>query len=226
MINWILILDTETSSLDDSAVCIEVAAALFSVPHASVVRSVSSLIRAEANPARDVNRIPDALLALAPPASAVWPVVQRFAEHADAIVAHKAEFDRRFVPAAATAGRPWICTMDDVQFPRGASGDSLVKLALAHDLGVATAHRAAADVDLLARLLTRVREMGHELGPLLERGLRPKAKFVVAERGYDPKRNELAKAAGFKFVPTTKDWIRSMAIEDAAKLPFETRRVD
>ena len=42
----VLILDTETTGTDDSAVCIEVACILYSVTHAAPIRSFASLIRA------------------------------------------------------------------------------------------------------------------------------------------------------------------------------------
>jgi DNA polymerase-3 subunit epsilon len=155
----------------------------------------------------------------------VWPIVRRFAERADAIVAHGAEFDQRFVPADATGGKPWICSMHDLLWPRGKPGDSLVKLALAHDLGVSHAHRAAVDVDLLARLLTRVTELGVNLETFLAGGLRPKGRFIVADQSYNPQRNEQAKAAGFRWDGAKKEWWRLMPVDDAANLPFKTRMV-
>lgn len=218
----VLLLDTETTGVESDAVAIEVAVALYSVPHAAVVRSFSSLIRADANPAEKVNGIPVSLLAEALPPERVWPSVAAFAERSEAIVAHNADFDRRFVPASL-ASRPWICSMDDIAWPRGQAGMSLIGLALAHGLGVSHAHRAAVDVDMLGRLLSRVAEMGHDLGAMLVRGLRPKATFqalVLYERNHE------AKAAGFRWDGDAKRWWRSMAIEDAATLPFKVRQID
>lgn len=62
----ILLLDTETTGTDESAVCIEVAVALYSVEHAAVTRSYSSLIQHGTNEAEHINRIPVGLLASAP----------------------------------------------------------------------------------------------------------------------------------------------------------------
>jgi DNA polymerase-3 subunit epsilon len=227
MTSIVLLLDTETTGTDENAVAIEVAVMLYDVRHAAAVRSFASLIRADGNPAWAVNRIPVDLLVDAPAPESVWPAVRRFAERADAIVAHGADFDRRFVPAEATAGKPWICSMEDVLWPRAQKvGESLVKTALAHDLGVSHAHRAAVDVDMIARLLTRVHEMGHDLQSLLARGMRPKARFEIVDRSFDARRNELAKDAGFRWNEDgTRRWLRTMAIEDAAALPFETRQV-
>jgi DNA polymerase III alpha subunit (gram-positive type) len=166
------------------------------------------------------------LLQTAPLSQAVWGGVAKFAAQADAIVAYGAEFDRRFAPAEAAQGRPFICAMDDLQYPRADKRMTLTALALAHDVGVASAHRAFADVDLLARLFTRVKDMGRDLGAMLARGLRPTGRFVVAERGFDEARNVLAKAAGFAWDAGRREWSRNMAIEDAEDLPFRVERAD
>jgi DNA polymerase-3 subunit epsilon len=220
----VLLLDTETTGLDDTAVCIEVAALLYSVPHAATIKAYSSLIFATENPAFDVNRIPPALLAHAPPADMVWPAVGDLVDEAGAIVAHGAEFDRRFVPPSVMGGTPWICSMEDLLWPRAQKpGESLVKLALAHDLGVSHAHRAMVDCDLLARLLTRAAEMGADLEQLLARGLRPKGRFQALVSFHD---KDLAKDAGFRWEPEARRWVRTMAIEDTGALPFPVRRID
>ena len=151
LISRVLLLDTETTGTDDASTCIEVAAAVYSVPCAAVQRSFSSLIRATENPARAVNRIPDALLADAPEADRVWRTIASMARDTQALVAHNASFDARFV----TMSLPWVCSMEDLEWPRGQA--------------------------------------------MLARGLRPKATFVVAARGFDAARNELAKANGFRW---------------------------
>ncbi len=219
----IAILDTETSGLEPGDTCIEVAVILYSVTHATPIRVFSSLIGSDRNDAYSINGIPPAMLMHAPAPAQVWSPVAKLIAMTDAIVAHGAEFDARFVPVEATAGKPWICSCQDIAWPRQQKqGESLVKLALAHGLGVATAHRALADCDLLSRLLTRVAELGVDLVPLLERGLRPKATFQ-AMVPFDEK--DKAKAAGFSWEGETKRWLRTMAIEDAAALAFPTRDV-
>jgi DNA polymerase III epsilon subunit-like protein len=221
----VLLLDTETTGTDESAQCIEVAAAVFDIRYAVVVRAFSSLLCARSNEAECVNQIPAQALLDAPGPAATWIAVSNLAVEAEAIVAHGAEFDRRFVPSDAVPSAPWICSMDDLLWPRARKpGESLVSLALAHGLGVCSAHRALDDVELLARLLARVHEMGADLDAFLARGLRPKARFVVADRRFDPARNEMAKAAGFKWDPDAREWWRVMAVEDASVLPFEVRQ--
>jgi len=228
-VNLVLLVDTETTGVDESARCIEIAAMLYNVPHAAPVRSFSSLIRAEENPAEKVNRIPAALLREAPRPEPVWNRFFEMVPWADAIVAHNADFDQRFVPHTDSSlhQKPWICSMNDLAWPMAnRPGESLVSLALAHGLGVAHAHRAMADVELLGRLLTRASEMGTDLDSFLARGLRPKAMFAVLENDYNEERNALAKAHGFawdRIVP--RRWARKMAIEDAERLPFRVQRV-
>jgi DNA polymerase III epsilon subunit-like protein len=227
-VNNILLLDTETTGTDEGSVCIEVAVALYSVKHAAVLRSYSSLIQANSNEAVHVNRIPSELLLDAPLPQAVWAGVAKFAAHADAIVAYGAEFDRRFVPDFALCGKPWVCAMDDLHYNRGnGKRESLVSLALAHDVGVASSHRAAADVELLARLFTRTHDMGVDLAEFLAYGMRPKALFVIADRNFNAARNELAKVNKFDWNKpyAPKEWSRTMAIEDAEKLPFAVEQV-
>jgi DNA polymerase-3 subunit epsilon len=217
-----LILDTETTGLDPAVDrVVEVAAILYSVEHATTERAFSSLIRGDSNAAESINRIPVAALAGAWMAEPVWSTVFDMAEYADAIVAHRAEFDRGFAPPPLK-GAPWICSKFDLEWPRGKPGASLVQLALDHDLGVAYAHRAMADCDLLARLFTRARELGANLPAMLERGLRPKTN-VIALVSYDDR--ELAKKAGFQWDAGSRQWHRRMVLEDAIALPFKVREV-
>lgn len=221
MIRRILILDTETTGLDPAEhKAIEVGAILYSVEHGTSLLSYSCLLDAAENPAESVNRIPVAALGFKHTQEA-WATVESMARDADAVVAHRAEFDRQFVTHELRDSRPWICSKFDLEWPRGRYGESLVQLALEHDLGVAYAHRALTDCDLLARLFTRVREMGTDVALMLSRGLRPKGNFIALV-SYDDR--ELAKKAGFQWEPATKQWKRRMFIDDAAGLPFKTRQ--
>lgn len=116
----VLILDTETQGIEPAEhAVIEVGAILYSLEHATALESFSSLIRADKNPAEAVNRIPAAALVDAPPADCVWPLVRDMVERADAFLAHKAEFDRAFVPDPIASLRPWVCTHEDWPWPNG-----------------------------------------------------------------------------------------------------------
>lgn len=221
----LLILDTETTGLDPSTDrAVEVAVILYSVEHATVLSAFSTLIEGDGNAAEAINRIPAAALCSAGLLALPWLTVQAMAGHADAIVAHNAEFDRGFVPVELRDALPWVCSKGDIAWPKQTRPEpSLVALALEHDLGVAYAHRAMADCDLIARLFTRSRELGADLPAMLARAMRPKADFVALV-SYDDR--DKAKAAGFRWEPATKQWRRRMAVEDAAALPFRVRQVE
>ncbi len=219
MIERILILDTETTGVIEGSTAIEVAVILYNVTYAATLRSFSSVMQAAANPAIHINRIPEGVLVDAPPGAAVWAFVDSIAASASAIVAHNAEFDRRFVPEGILVGKPWICSQDDLVWPRSSKPrESLVNIALAHDLGISHAHRAMVDCDLLARLFTKTAEMGYNLQEILAYGLRPKATYQAI---VPFEQKDLAKNAGFRWNPDNKTWTKRMALEDAEKLTFK-----
>jgi len=220
----IAILDTETTGIDHATdTAIEVGLVTMSLEPLAITACYSSLIRCDRNPAESVNRIPADLLAIAPSANEVWDEVLRRTADCNVILAHNAEFDRGFCPEPLRAKR-WICTMDDLAWPRGAGSKSLVALALAHGVGVSTAHRALTDCLLIAHTLERLPELGVvDVKAFLRRGLRPKAKFRALV-SYET--NSLAKAAGFRWEPNARMWTRTMAVEDVAGLPFKAVPVD
>jgi DNA polymerase-3 subunit epsilon len=224
MINNALILDVETQGLDPATDrVIEVGMILYSITHATVVACMSGLVHADENPAEAINRIPAAALRDEPIESGLWDAVEAMMRNADCVVAHSCEFDRSFLPPALRDVRPWVCSKNDIAWPKQTRpGPSLVALALEHDLGVAVAHRALADCDLIARLFTRSRELGADLQAMLERAMRPKAEFVALV-SFEEK--DKAKLAGFAWQAETKTWRRRMAREDAAQLGFKVREV-
>ena len=219
--NNVLILDTETSGLDPkTSKTIEVGVILFSLDHMQAISSFSSLIRCDGQPKETeaINGIPSGMLPLAPEGHDVWAQVRTYVGFSKAILAHNAEFDKMFVPEDVAGKTPWICTMDDVTWPRAGSSKGLVALALAHGIGVSSAHRALTDCGLISALLSRTHELGGDVKAMLRRGLRPKAKFKAVV-SYET--NQLAKDAGFKWHPAEKMWARSMACEDVGALPFK-----
>ena len=238
MIRRALILDLETTGVDPvKDRIVEVGLVLYSVAHHTVIRCGSFLVDAGVgNAAERVNRIPaDALLVDGEGESAVWAAVRKWSADADVLLGHNARtFDLLFLPPELRDRLPLVDTCHDIAWP-GRPGDAelerpgqgLVALALAHGLGVASAHRALTDCLLIAALLDRVHEHGHDVQAMLVHGLRPKALFVVADTGYSEERNALVKAAGFKWdqPDARRQWSRFRAIDDAGALPFAVREV-
>jgi len=224
-LRYALILDTETTGFDpETDALIELAVMLFDLKHAQAVESYASLVWRDRNEAEHVNGIPVAMLKTAPYIEDVWiPVrnmIQRKGLAPQVVIAHNAEFDRQFTPEL---GLPWVCSEEDIRWPhRQARGGSLVQLALSLGLGVASAHRAMADVDTLARIFTRLAEQGHDLPKLIEHAMRPKALFYAVV-SYQEK--DAAKQHGFRWDPDKKEWWRRMAVDDAKALPFKVKRV-
>jgi DNA polymerase-3 subunit epsilon len=157
------------------------------------------------------------MLKAAPEADVVWRAVKWLIDPASVLVAHRAEFDRKF---CQDLGKPWVCSKTDITYPGRARGEHLVQLALSLGLGVASAHRAMADVDTLARILTRLAENGHSLREMFVRALRPKMRFVALV-SFDDRRK--AKEHGFLWDGDLKQWWRDMPPEDTKELPFQVR---
>lgn len=224
------ILDCETSSLDpETGHLLEVAIVDWSATHCTTLRSYAAVCAAPSNEAEAVNGISPALLTsgLLNPREQVVRSVVTLASKADAVLAWKADFDRAWLPELHD--KVWLDAMD-IAWPRASSSRSLVAVALAHGVGVASAHRALDDVALLARLLERVAEGGADLPALLARAARPKV-LVVAETPPPWKMAEeewarlkgLLKESGFRFDSAAKAWSRKMPPEDVPALPFPAR---
>jgi len=216
-VRQVAILDVETTGLNPSTDrCIEVAVMLYDLERASPVASFASLIQGEAaNAAQYANGIDPVLLPDARPADTVWRAVRWLIAPAQAVVAHRASFDSQFVP---DLGKPWVCSKTSIRWPDKKRGDHLVQLALSLGLGVASAHRAMADVDTLARILTRVAEMGHCLPDLFADAMRPKVR-LYSLAPFEQK--DVVKSHGFLWDPSKKVWWRDMPPEDADELPFQ-----
>jgi DNA polymerase III subunit epsilon len=218
----IAVVDTETTGLEADAQVIEAAWAFVSIDTAEVVSIESRLFRCENNAAAEVNGISSDVLKYGCLRDLIYPV-----HPVSAVLAHNAEFDRStgcfsFRPDGYGAPTPWVCTIEDFPWPRPTRSRGLAELALAHGVGVVTAHRAYSDVLTLCLTLQRA----HAIRPLSEmllEALQPKPLYVSLASF---ERKEVVKAHGFRWVPEKKQWVRKMKPEDAAKLPFQTRLED
>lgn len=225
--NRVLIVDTETTGLDPKKdVAIEVAAIIYSLDHATVLGAFSTLIRSFSNEAYAINRIPLAAISGddARDPETAWKYIAAMAKSCEAIVAHRASFDRSFSPENIQTILPWVCSKFDIRWPKQTrEGGGLVSLALEHDLGVAYAHRAMTDCDLIARLFTRSAELGVDLQVMMELAMRPKLLFQALVSFED---KELAKKSAFEWHGDTKRWLKMMVPEETGALPFKVRETN
>jgi DNA polymerase-3 subunit epsilon len=216
----VCLLDTETTGLNpETDKTIEGAVMLYDLANAQPVASFASLIQADSNGSAHINGIPPGMLPDAHQPDVVWRAVKWLINPATVIIAHNAEFDRKFCP---DLGKQWMCSENDIQWPGRARGGSLVHLALSLGLGVASAHRAMADVDTLARIMTRLAEKGQALEPIIRHAMRPKALFYAL---VPYEKRHIAKEHGFRWDEAQhgKNWFRYMPVDDTQKLPFPVR---
>lgn len=226
----VTVIDTETTGLTkDTGKLIEVAIATFDLQVCDVIACSSQLIKgateAEVKNTEYLHGISYEFLNQygTDDYDGLSTALQYAMVDSTAILAHNAEFDRQWFAADfPTDEIPWVCTCDDFVWPNKTESKSLTSIALAHGVGVLSAHRAMADVMTLCALLKRV---GDDFGSayLIEqvtRGMRPKAKFLACVTF---SQKDLVKAAGFRWDADKKIWWRQMAIDDAKNLPFPTK---
>jgi len=222
-----LIIDVETTGIEESAQIIEIGAILYSVTNQCTLQEVATLFPALTNGAESVNRIKLGALAEMNEVRTVsfaQEMLFAMSKSADCYVAHNAEFDSvrvfgdtRFLPMASL---PWLCTMSDFKWPLASrEGLSLINLALEYGIGVSSAHRALTDCRLIAALFDRMEDLRH----MFAVATRPKGIFQAL---VPFERKEEAKAAGFTWNGTDRTWTRQMALEDATALGFPIRRLD
>jgi DNA polymerase III epsilon subunit-like protein len=229
----VVVIDCETQGLEPPAArVIEIGAVLWNVEHRAIVDCHTALIRADGtNAAEPFNGIKASLLLEAEDADATWMIVEQMASRADAVIAHSAAFDKKFVEYERQGEvehllrLPWICTLEDVDWPgvhrmelgRAGSG-SLIRLALAHGAAVVSAHRSIHDCLLLARIMEAVPDIAERLEVALARSQRPKASFIAT---VPMERNNEVKLAGFHWDRDREVWHRYCAIEDAEQFAFD-----
>jgi DNA polymerase-3 subunit epsilon len=217
----LLLIDCETTGTDPEkdSLC-EIGAILFSVQHKAVIQQISFLIPVESNPAEKVNGIAVDLTTSSSPESndVMLTALSWMAHQADACVAHNADFDRQWVTGFLLE-KPWICTCHGISWPNLRPSPSLASLALAYGVPVWAAHRALTDCIYLAQVFER----DSQLEDHLEEGLLPQA-LVRACVTFDQK--DLAKEAGFRWVPELKQWQRKCNERQIAALPFATKPIN
>jgi DNA polymerase-3 subunit epsilon len=221
----VLICDVETTGVDrEKDRVIELGCIRWSVEYRTILELFSGLVSAPANPAEAVNGIPEAAL-VAYEGTEPWQTFEAMAARSDAVCAHQADFDRAFCEPWATRvtqDMTWICTREDVKWPRAGTGTSLIATALAHGVAVVAAHRAINDCLTLVRLFEAVPDIAERLEAGLAHAMLPKARLVSLAPYED---RAIVKDNGFKWDPQRREWWRYMCVEDSAALPFRCREV-
>jgi DNA polymerase-3 subunit epsilon len=158
----LLIIDTETTDINDAKVC-EIAATLYQVGEkireTGAICSISTVLPVTENPAEFVNGISPELTLNAP--GWIAPIfvgtLKKMANAADYAIAFNAEFDAPLVDKLLNTNLNWLCAMKDFDWGYPAKNDSykLTDLALWMGIGISTVHRAGDDVRLLVECFNR-----------------------------------------------------------------------
>ncbi len=218
----VLIVDTETTGLEESSLVIEVAAILYSVKTKSILSQVSSLINWENadNPAKGINKISTEMLREGAAQELALEMIYQMSQNVQYILGHNIEFDKKQLHKIIGTGfgknNTWVDTQDII-YPNSeyCKSTALANLAYAHSIPVIDCHRALDDCRTLVRLLTVVPELEAEI----IKAARPKFLY----RSLEPKPGTLSKQAGFRWNTLIQNaWAKKMSAEDATKLPFET----
>ena len=219
----LLIIDTETTGLEcsDSQV-IEVAGILFDVELRDVICQLSFVLPCDDNPARHINKIaPDVTQAGgAPLTNTMMKSFYKMAAQADYLVAHNAAFDKKWFRKGQglfPLDVPWICSMEDIRWPRSSKKGrpSVVSLALDYGVPVWSAHRALTDCIYLAEIMKRE----PALKQIIKESLEP-SKVYVSMLPYEFRQQ--CKDAGFTWndlVP--KRWAKKMRESEVKTLGFQ-----
>jgi DNA polymerase-3 subunit epsilon len=219
----LLILDWETTGPDASQhKRLELGLILYSIEHNAVLQSLSTLL-----PIGDDPNIAQPINGIAPAAAneitidlakGIFQQARAMAAASAYVVAHNAEFDKQWCDHPSLAfllDLPWLCSCHDFSWPRQhRHGQKLIELALAHGIGVCSAHRALDDCNLLARLFD---VMGDRLPTMVEAAAMPRHLYIADVSFAD---KELARAEGFQWKGDVKQWQRKLTEAEAAQMPF------
>jgi DNA polymerase-3 subunit epsilon len=216
---------------------IEVGAVLWSVDQKCIVSTYSDLLNIGVeNGAEAVNHISPEAMKLGSNVATVSQNLARLVDRADAVCAHRVEFDKTFIQAMVAKpsaypipDKPWFCTKNSVEWPLSKPGDALAYVAIAHHVPIIEAHRALSDCLLIARCFERCAELEYDVQKMIERAMKPRELYKSMQSFAD---NSKAKEAGFGWVDdgARKGWFRTMILEPATdeylkSLPFRVERV-
>ena len=150
-IEKILILDTETTGLDENKdEVIEIGGILFDVSFKCVLSQVSFLFPVNNNEAEHVNGISAEVTNISQPWEDGLNFFLKLVDSSDYIVAHNVEFDKKWFGKGRLPklNKKWICSLEDINWSFQKSlktRPSVTDLALSFSIPVWNLHRALSD---------------------------------------------------------------------------------
>lgn len=152
-------------------------------------------------------------------------VFYEMAKAADYALAHNADFDKQwFTESQGLLPLPlkWICSMNDIRWPRNSKKGrpSVISLALDYGVPVWSAHRALTDCTYLVEIMRREKNMRQ----LIDEAFEPTSVYVSL-LGYEDRQQ--CKDAGFEWNgPVKGAWAKRLRKSEADAIPFQIRKVE
>ena len=219
----ILILDTETTGLDENKdEIIEIGCILFHVSSKSVLSQVSFLFPVSTNEAEHVNGISAEVTNITQPWEDGLNFFLKLVDYSDLIVAHNADFDKKWFGKGRLPklDKRWICSLEDINWTFQKSlklRPSVTDLALSFSIPVWNLHRALSDCFYISEVFKKCENLEEILLNATEPRNLYKALVSYEER-------ELAKKAGFRWnSPVEGAWSRKLTADEASKLDFKVQ---
>ena len=150
-IDKILILDTETTGLDENEdEVIEIGCILFHVASKSVLSQLSFLLPVCTNEAEHINGISPEITKIDQPWEYGLNLFLKLVDCSDLIVAHNVDFDRKWFGKGKLPeiSKKWVCSLEDIDWSFKKSlkiRPSVTALALSFSIPVWSLHRALSD---------------------------------------------------------------------------------
>ena len=222
-IEKVLILDTETTGLDENKdEVIEIGCILFHVSSKSVLSQCSFLFPVRSNEAEYLNGISAEVTNISQPWKEGLSFFLKLVDSCDLIVAHNVEFDRKWFGKGKLPKlqKQWICSLEDINWssqktlkPR----PSVTNLALSFSIPVWSLHRALSDCFYISEVFKKCENLEKLLLEACEPRFLFKALVSYEERS-------LAKNAGFRWNnPVEGAWSKKLTTQEANKLEFKVQ---
>ena len=222
-IEKILILDTETTGLDENKdEIIEIGCILFHVTSKSVLSQVSFLFPVSSNEAEHINGISAEVTNIKQPWEDGLTFFLKLVDCSDLIIAHNVEFDRKWFGKGRLPKleKKWICSLEDINwsFQKNLKNrPSVTDLALSFSIPVWNLHRALSDCFYISEVFKKCENLEELLIKATEPRFLYKALVSYEERS-------LAKKAGFRWNnPAQGAWSRKLTVEEANSLDFKVQ---